>query len=572
MISTILFILSFLGLCSAQTCDQDEWMNGMIGGGDSPWCFQAHEFPEYPAKNGQNGPCTSDVCKVYDEVESKEKCHDIIVGSALCDDKWGFQYSENGGRCWPKGSDGTYSTAGENWWIGPIDRQSSCLDAATTTNQPTDEYKFQLRGSAGSEMITILDGPDIIDYTLSNTWTEFTAYTSEIRIQVHNDDGGNRNVFFQSELEHRISEDSYWAMWRCDTPDEIARCDMIRRGELDWNGSYDIEFIDGATTTNQPDETIVQCPGFGFVCDCADDCMAGAENADLCSCPEAQRCCESSGTTTTDEPTTMDIEGCVTYSADGATCDECAEGYTRGQWSMAGLCTKCACASTDADGNEECRCATCSAQGYCRSCIDGYDFDGSPQPHLERCTPAADAIKKAVVKRLFKIVPRMIERTKGNIRRVVGRMKRDMEGRVANFRQDEIDIITDIDQNVDIDEAIPFGRTMENIDRLNAFYRENGETRDHTHASLDVGQVKILLRVASTKHQVGYKEDLNRQMNKIIDIRDDEGLDYGLTYGEQDLESLTADRNIPAYQWLPFAYQQYFELKEKYRDDGTLRN
>jgi len=656
MISTILFILSFLGLCSAQICNQDAWMNGMIGGGDSPWCFQAHEFPEYPAKNGQNGPCTSDVCKVYDEVESKEKCHDIILGSALCDDKWGFQYSENGGRCWPKGSDGTYSTAGENWWIGPIDRQSSCLDAATTTNQPTDEYKFQLRGSAGSEMITILDGPDIIDYTLSNTWTEFTAYTSEIRIQFHNDDGGNRNVFFQSELEHYITEDSYWAMWRCDTPDEIARCDMIRRGELDWNGSYDIHFIDGATTTNQPDETTVQCPGFGFVCDCADDCMAGAENADLCSCPEAQRCCESSGNECSAEtvwhqlstwygqgqygweistleeckerccadsecvamtvslsmtqdpevvgecylvsessaesiangvepisdmpayvqidkdPEPTDIEGCVTYSADGATCDECAEGYTRGQWTMAGLCRKCTCASTDADGNEECRCATCTAQGYCQSCIDGYDFDGSPQPHLERCTPAADAIKKAVVKRLFKIVPRMIERTKGNIRRVVKRMKRDMEGRVANFRQDEIDIITDIDQNVDIDEAIPFGRTMENIDRLNAFYRENGETRDHTHASLDVGQVKNLLRVASTKHQVGYKEDLNRQMNKIIDIRDDEGLDYGLTYGEQDLELLTADRNIPAYQWLPFAYQQYFELKEKYRDDGTLRN
>eukprot|EP00493_Phyllostaurus_siculus_P024077 UN24414 len=53
----------------------------MIGGADSPWCFQASEFPEYPAKNGKNGPCTSDVCKVYDEVESKEKCHDVTNSS-----------------------------------------------------------------------------------------------------------------------------------------------------------------------------------------------------------------------------------------------------------------------------------------------------------------------------------------------------------------------------------------------------------------------------------------------------------------------------------------------------------
>jgi len=332
--------------------------------------------------------------------------------------------------------------------------------------------------------------------------------------------------------------------------------------------------MDGDEATDEP--TTMECPapykrinGNRCVWSCSTGTIPG--EGDECVCQTGLT------ETSTDQfnrrvCTRPDIEGCVTYSADGTTCDECAEGYTRGQWSMTGLCRKCTCASTDADGNEECRCATCSAQGYCRSCIEGYDFDGSPPPHLERCTPAADAIKKAVVKRLFKIVPRMVERTKGNIRRVVERMKKDMERRNESFHQDEIDIITDIYQNVDIDEAIPFGRTMENIDRLNAFYRENGTPRDNTHASLDAGQVKVLLRVASTKHQVGYKEDLNRQMNKIIDIRDDEGLDYGLTYGEEELESLTANRNIPASQWLPFAYIQYFELREKYRDDGTMRN
>ena len=74
------------------------------------------------------------------------------------------------------------------------------------------------------------------------------------------------------------------------------------------------------------------------------------------------------------------------YNGDG-TCNVCEEGYTRGRWSMAGLCRKCTCASVDGNGVEQCNCATCSAQGYCSSCKDGYIFNSNLQPHLERCTP-----------------------------------------------------------------------------------------------------------------------------------------------------------------------------------------
>ena len=79
------------------------------------------------------------------------------------------------------------------------------------------------------------------------------------------------------------------------------------------------------------------------------------------------------------------------------------------------------------------------------------------------------------------------------------------------------------------------------------------------------------MRVAGSKHQVGYKADLNRQMNKIIDIRDREGLDYGLIYSEDELEQLTREPNVPAYQWLPFANQQYHELIEKYDNQGNMK-
>ena len=79
------------------------------------------------------------------------------------------------------------------------------------------------------------------------------------------------------------------------------------------------------------------------------------------------------------------------------------------------------------------------------------------------------------------------------------------------------------------------------------------------------------MRVAGSKHQVGYKADLNRQMNKIIDIRDREGLDYGLIYSEDELEQLTREPNVPAYQWLPFANQQYHELSEKYDNQGNMK-
>ena len=60
-------------------------------------------------------------------------------------------------------------------------------------------------------------------------------------------------------------------------------------------------------------------------------------------------------------------------------------------------------------------------------------------------------------------------------------------------------------------------------------------------------------------------------MNKIIDIRDREGLDYGLIYSEDELEELTRGPNVPAYQWLPFANQQYHELSEKYDNQGNLK-
>jgi len=323
MISRIILILSFVQLSSAAVCDKDEWApQTIIAGGDSPFCFQAHEYPNYDAKNGKNGPCTNAVCKVYDGVESPERCHDIVKGSALCDDKWGFQYNSNGGRCWPKGEDGQLTQTTTTTYItGPIDRAFNC-------------------GQSGS-------------------------------------------------------------------------------GDEDNGG--------------------------------------------------------------------------------------------------------------------------------------------------------VDPIKQSVVKRLLRIVPEMVRRTKGNVRRVVNRMKNAIDEVGSNYDREQSDIVSSIHQDVEDDDPIAFGRLMENIDRLNAYYRANGEPRGSQNIDyLDKGQVRVLLRVAGEKHQVGYKADLNRQMNKIIDIRDDEGLNYGLTYSETDLEEITR-RNNAAYQWLPFANMQYHELNEKYRRDGSMK-
>jgi len=462
MISTLFFLLSFLGLCSAQECNQAQWEHGMIGGADSPWCFQASEFPEYPAKNGKNGPCTSDVCKVYDEVESKEKCHDIVKGSALCDDKWGFQYSENGGRCWAKGDDGTHSSAGDNWWVGPIDRENSCQSVWYPNYSATWTDGHCLNSASTGVDSTFLT-------TVPNYGTQeeccaasYSGQTSGACLQEDSDSTVPINECVMNT--HDCGDNAYCI----DTPDSYeCHC------QLGYTG-------DGRSCEVEQEADTVQCPGFDFYCDCADDCMAGG-NTHLCSCPEAQTCCDI----------VLDH--------------------------------------------------------------GGLDFP-------------SDAIPKQVVKRLLKIVPTMVRRTKGNIRRVVKRMKKDIIPLTTISN-----IISDIDQNVDID-GVHIGQIMEDIHKLNAYYHENGQPRYGGDDFLEPGQVRVLLRVAGTKHQVGFKADLNRQMNKIIDIRDDEGLNYGLTYNEDWLESLTAGSNVPAYDWLPLAYEQYLELSEKYRNDGTMKN
>jgi len=336
MISRIILIISFVHLSSAAVCDQQDWTPmTIINGGDSPWCFQANEYPDYDAKNGKNGPCAANsVCKVYDGVESPEKCHDIVKGSELCDDKWGFQYNSNGGRCWAKGDDGeAVGTTSTNYVTGPIDRAFDCEQSGSG-----DEDNGGVESGSGDE-----------------------------------DNGG------------------------------------------------------------------------------------------------------------------------------------------------------------------------------------------------------VDPIKQSVVKRLLRIVPEMVRRTKGNVRRVVNRMKNDIDEIGSNYDPEQSDLISRIDQELDDDDPTAFGRLMERIDRLNAYYRANGEPRGSQNIDyLDQGQVRVLLRVAGAKHQIGYKADLNRQMNKIITIRDDEGLNYGLTYSEDDLEEATT-RNTPAYQWLPLANMQYHELNEKYRRDGSMK-
>jgi len=73
------------------------------------------------------------------------------------------------------------------------------------------------------------------------------------------------------------------------------------------------------------------------------------------------------------------IDNCVELANSGLSCKTCEEGYTPGKWSQEGKCRKCTCAS------DTCNCATCTARGYCTSCKAGYVYDGTPQPHLERC-------------------------------------------------------------------------------------------------------------------------------------------------------------------------------------------
>jgi len=605
MISTLFFILSFLGLCSAQECNQAQWDHGMIGGGDSPWCFQASEFPEYPAKNGVNGPCTSDVCKVYDEVESKEKCHDIVKGSALCNDKWGFQYSINGGRCWAKGDDGTHSTATDNWWVGPIDRENSCQSASWIFGEPGDSCDTACANAGlicefSSEDVPLsvedlqaldMECTSYADYGCSwngplkhnglclhwNTAPEPHCSIPAGALPSCSHVGYDGNYNYERlcrcvNIDLPVCAENEYCAYAfgedCVTnPSGCTACSIVRHGQdtdpwvIDYNANCDT----------------VQCPGFDFYCDCADDCMAGAENGHLCSCPEGQTCCGSSGSDIVDAITTTCVgEMDVTEICSEAEPDEgcrCANPEFEDTGMSKQDCEDLAIAQGyDYYSVKEDKCRLGSAGACLPAPMGAADSYGWGMYEIQITDCATDAIQKQVVKRLLKIVPTMVRRTKGNIRRLVGRMKRDMQQSGASFHPDEIDLINAIDQNVDINEAIPFGGTMESIDRLNAFYHENGQPRGDTHDSFEHGQVRVLLRVAGTKHQVGYKTDLNRQMNKIIDIRDDEGLNYGLTYTEDELESLTAGHNVPAYQWLPFAYQQYLELSEKYRDDGTMKN
>ena len=99
----------------------------------------------------------------------------------------------------------------------------------------------------------------------------------------------------------------------------------------------------------------------------------------------------------TDAPTTLaptaapTIANCLELADGGSSCKVCNEGYTPGQWTQAGTCRKCTCAS------DTCNCATCSAQGYCRSCKVGYTFNGTVQPHLERCKATTSAPTPAPV-------------------------------------------------------------------------------------------------------------------------------------------------------------------------------
>jgi len=596
MISTLFFLLSFLGLCSAQECNQAQWEHGMIGGADSPWCFQASEFPEYPAKNGKNGPCTSDVCKVYDEVESKEKCHDIVKGSALCDDKWGFQYSENGGRCWAKGDDGTHSSAGDNWWVGPIDRENSCQSVWYPNYSATWTDGHCLNSASTGVDSTFLT-------TVPNYGTQeeccaasYSGQTSGACLQEDSDSTVPINECVMNT--HDCGDNAYCI----DTPDSYeCHC------QLGYTG-------DGRSCEVEQEADTVQCPGFDFYCDCADDCMAGG-NTHLCSCPEAQTCCDivldHGGL---DFPSDGGCESgwtsygshCYQRQPEALLYDD-AQAYCETQGSylavpntqdentfLASTMNPSSVGYTwigfDFTNNEKWEDGSDSSQSDSWRILynvdDAADRDnGEPATFIrpsgdwsfdakshsfsyicEKPMSSYDAIPKQVVKRLLKIVPTMVRRTKGNIRRVVKRMKKDIIPLTTISN-----IISDIDQNVDID-GVHIGQIMEDIHKLNAYYHENGQPRYGGDDFLEPGQVRVLLRVAGTKHQVGFKADLNRQMNKIIDIRDDEGLNYGLTYNEDWLESLTAGSNVPAYDWLPLAYEQYLELSEKYRNDGTMKN
>ena len=86
------------------------------------------------------------------------------------------------------------------------------------------------------------------------------------------------------------------------------------------------------------------------------------------------------------------------------------------------------------------------------------------------------------------------------------------------------------------------------------------------------GIIRDLLRVASEKHLVGRKAEMNRMMNRMISRRDTEGLNYQLNLSENTLEEMTRRSRTPAHTWLTFTYGQYLEIKSKYRDDGTPRN
>merc|ERR1719373_708065 len=222
-----------------------------------------------------------------------------------------------------------------------------------------------------------------------------------------------------------------------------------------------------------------------------------------------------------------------------------------------GTSTKTYTIQTEADGGEECPYNDNETQtGPC---------------NLGECP---DPIKKNTVKRLFTIVPEMVRKTKGIIRRLCGRLQNFFNKAGANYNQNEVTIIENIVEYVDDESAEAFGTMMNFINSLNNRYRENGQPQRDVHNEdvLPPGIMKDLLRVASEKHLVRRKAEMNRLMTRMIDHRDTEGLNYQLSLSENTLEEMTRRSSAaPAHTWLTFTYAQYLELKSKYRDDGTPR-
>jgi len=239
-------------------CNRLQWEEAVIAGGDDNWCFKRREFRQYDAKNGNNGECTTEYCKAFDGVESAEKCHDIVLKSDDCDEKWGFQWRRSDGRCWAKTLTGS-STASGAYVSGPIDRQLACNpscsniwtdnDCKNVKREKECAYHFNYCRKTcgcdydywGERAALGIDDATVYSYSSSNDCTDNFADSYMFNCDVYNTAGWCARDAFDQVVAgdgwcQRFPRESWENTVRRDADNfgEAAETCTVRKGRKRW--------------------------------------------------------------------------------------------------------------------------------------------------------------------------------------------------------------------------------------------------------------------------------------------------------------------------------------------------